>query len=58
MGFDAIDALRYVSPRPSTVEYPVQRMGETAFSLLTQPPAAEEVPFIELEPRIVWGESL
>jgi len=66
MGFDSIDALRYISPRLSTVEYPIQRMGEAAFSLLVQPgdtadpanraPAA--VPAIELEPRILWGESL
>lgn len=61
MGFDSIDALRYISPRLSTVEYPVQRMGEAAFSLLVEPaepgrPAG--VPAIELEPRILWGESL
>ncbi|HET6488069.1 MAG TPA: LacI family DNA-binding transcriptional regulator, partial [Spirochaetia bacterium] len=58
MGFDAIDALRYVVPSLSTVAYPVQEMGETAFSLLTQPPTGKDVAFIELEPRIVWGESL
>ena len=37
MGFDSIDALRYISPRLSTVEYPIQRMGEIAFSLLVEP---------------------
>jgi LacI family transcriptional regulator len=59
MGFDSIDALRYISPRLSTVEYPIQRMGEIAFSLLTEPPqSGEKVPLIELEPRIHWGESL
>ena len=58
MGFDAIDALRYVVPTLSTVAYPIQKMGEAAFALLTQPPAEGAVPFIELEPRIVWGESL
>jgi len=58
MGFDAIDALRYVVPALSTVAYPIQTMGETAFSLLTNPPTDGTVPFIELEPRIVWEESL
>jgi len=59
MGFDSIDALRYISPRLSTVEYPIQRMGEAAFSLLVEPrEEAAGVPVIELEPRILWGESL
>ncbi len=62
MGFDSIDALRYVVPSLSTVAYPIQRMGEAAFSMLTRPPVAApidgSVPFIELEPRIVWGQSL
>jgi LacI family transcriptional regulator len=59
MGFDSIDALRYISPRLSTVEYPIQRMGEAAFSLLVEPKEeSATVPSIELEPRILWGESL
>lgn len=59
MGFDSIDALRYISPRLSTVEYPIQRMGEAAFSLLVEPrEEAAGVPVVELEPRILWGESL
>jgi len=66
MGFDSIDALRYISPRLSTVEYPIRRMGEAAFSLLVEPEGAlaadsastSLVPAIELEPRILWGESL
>lgn len=59
MGFDSIDALRYISPRVSTVEYPIQRMGEAAFSLLVEPgEPTPKVPAIELEPRILWGESL
>jgi LacI family transcriptional regulator len=57
MGFDAIAALRFISPRLSTVEYPIQRMGELAFSLLTGG-GTGGLPFIELEPRILWGESL
>ncbi len=59
MGFDSIDALRYISPRLSTVEYPIQRMGEIAFSLLVEPRQEEAgVPLIQLPPRILWGESL
>jgi LacI family transcriptional regulator len=69
MGFDSIDALRYISPRLSTVEYPVTRMGETAFAMLVEArdgagpdggpgPRGGPVPSIELDPRILWGESL
>ncbi|HEY9594294.1 MAG TPA: LacI family DNA-binding transcriptional regulator [Spirochaetia bacterium] len=58
MGFDSIDALRYIEPQLSTVEYPIQRMGEIAFSLLTEPREGTEVPYVELSPRVVWGESL
>jgi LacI family transcriptional regulator len=59
MGFDSIDALRYVTPALSTVEYPIQRMAEIAFSLLIEPPAgAAGVPFVELEPKIHWAESV
>ncbi len=63
MGFDSIDALRYITPRLSTVEYPVARMGEAAFSMLVQtreglPAGPGTVPSIELEPRILWGDSL
>lgn len=58
MGFDSIDALRYVEPQLSTVEYPIRRMGEVAFSLLTEPPEGDDVPTVELSPRIIWGESL
>jgi len=59
MGFDAIDALRYVVPALSTVEYPIQRMAEEAFALLIDAPQTTDgAPSIELEPRIHWGESL
>ncbi len=58
MGFDRIDALRYVTPALSTVEYPVQRMGELAFALLVEPPADGSTASVELAPRILWGESL
>jgi LacI family transcriptional regulator len=59
MGFDSIDALRYVQPRLSTIEYPVKRMSETAFSLLIDSREPDgETPVIELSPRILWGDSL
>jgi LacI family transcriptional regulator len=59
MGFDSIDALRYVQPRLSTIEYPIRQMSEVAFSLLIDPrePGAP-IPHIELPPKIVWGDSL
>jgi LacI family transcriptional regulator len=58
MGFDAIDALRYVTPSLSTVAYPIQRIGELAFAILTEPGEREGVADVELEPRLVWGQSL
>ncbi len=59
MGFDSIEALRYIQPRLSTIEYPIQRMGEQAFSLLIEPRAPDApAPVIELEPKILWGESI
>jgi DNA-binding LacI/PurR family transcriptional regulator len=59
MGFDSIEALRYVQPRLSTIEYPIKRMGEIAFSLLIDPRDPDAgVPMIQLEPKILWGESL
>ncbi len=59
MGFDSIDALRFVRPRLSTVEYPIQRMGEIAFSMLLEPrPEEGTVPLVELEPRVLWGDSI
>jgi LacI family transcriptional regulator len=58
-GFDSINALRFIRPRLTTVEYPIQRMGEIAFSLLVDRRAeGEGIPFIELEPKILWGETI
>jgi len=58
MGFDSIDALRFITPRLATVEYPIQQMGEIAFSLLIGERSSAEVPHIELQPRILWGQSI
>lgn len=60
MGFDSIYALRYITPRLSTVEYPIEQMGEIAVSLLLQMrgPANGPIPFIELKPTILWKESI
>ncbi len=57
-GFDSIDALRFISPRITTVEYPIQKMGELAFELLAAGQVGAELPQIELEPKILWGESI
>jgi LacI family transcriptional regulator len=59
MGFDSIAALRYVQPRLSTIEYPIRSMGEIAFSLLVDPRGPDAgATIIQLEPKILWGESL
>ena len=59
MGFDSIEALRYVQPRLSTIEYPIRAMGEIAFSLLVDPRGPDaDATIIQLEPKILWGESL
>jgi LacI family transcriptional regulator len=58
-GFDSINALRYITPRLTTVEYPTQQMGEIAFSLLVANPREEaSIPLIELKPKIIWGDSI
>jgi LacI family transcriptional regulator len=62
MGFDSIEALRFIEPRLSTVVYPIQRMGERALSLLLDTGDGGEsdqtIPFVELEPEIAWGETM
>ena len=46
-------------PRLSTIEYPVRRMSEVAFSLLMDPRKPDApAPVVELPPRILWGDSL
>jgi len=57
IGFDAIDALRFIRPRLSTVEYPIRTMGELAFSMLIDGPVGD-IPFVELDPKIIWAESI
>ena len=57
-GFDSIDALRFITPRLTTVEYPILPMGEIAFSLLVGDRTTDPVPQIELQPRILWGDSV
>jgi LacI family transcriptional regulator len=59
MGFDSINALKYVKPSLSTVVYPIRQMGDMAFSLLTDERRdGDDAPQIELEPKITWGNSI
>jgi LacI family transcriptional regulator len=60
MGFDSIHALRYITPKLSTVEYPIEKVGEIAVSLFLdmQKSADNQVHSVELMPTIQWGESL
>jgi LacI family transcriptional regulator len=60
MGFDSIHALRYITPRLSTVEYPIEKMGEIAFSFFLdqQKSGNTEAPSLELMPTILWRESI
>lgn len=60
MGFDSIYALRYITPKLSTVEYPIEKMGEIAVSLLLdmQKSGDTDARSVELMPTILWRESL
>jgi LacI family transcriptional regulator len=59
MGFDSIFALRYITPKLSTVEYPIEKMGQIAFAYLLdlQESGNSHVPSSELVPTILWRES-
>jgi len=60
MGFDSIHALRYITPTLSTVEYPIEKMGEIAVSLFLdmQKSGNNQTRSIELMPTILWRESV
>lgn len=59
MGFDNIDVLKYVRPGLSTINYPVDELGKTAFKLLIdimggKPSRTEKI----LDAKIIWRESI
>lgn len=61
MGFDNIDVLKYITPKLSTVEYPVERIGEMAVESLIH--KIEQGDFntqaaLTLDYKIIEGESI
>jgi LacI family transcriptional regulator len=58
MGFDNIDVLRYITPRLTTVAYPISGIGETAFKYLIEQIKGNPVQSITLGHRIIEGESV
>lgn len=59
MGFDDIDMLKYVSPRLSTVKYPISEIGIKATeSLVNKINTGDYLPTKLLEYEIIKGESI
>jgi LacI family transcriptional regulator len=59
MGFDNIDVLKYVTPRLTTVEYPIEEIGfYTVESLITKIEKGDYLEEPELNYRIISGESI
>ena len=58
MGFDNLDELKYVSPRLTTVSYPIEAMGELAFDGLMEQIAGTPAQSHTLAHEIIPGESV
>lgn len=59
MGFDNIDVLKYVRPGLSTIHYPVDELGKSAFRLLIDFIGGKTSPKEKiLSAKIVWRESI
>lgn len=59
MGFDDIDMLKYVSPRLSTVKYPITEIGIKATeSLVNKINNGDYLPTKLLDYEIIKGESI
>jgi LacI family transcriptional regulator len=58
MGFDNLDGLKYVSPRLTTVSYPIEAMGALAFEILMEQIARRPVASRTLAHEIIEGESV
>jgi LacI family transcriptional regulator len=61
MGFDDIEMLKYISPRLSTVRFPVSEIGITAVNRLIEEIDGihnEHLNVLLLQHQIVTGESL
>jgi LacI family transcriptional regulator len=58
MGFDNLDELKYVTPRISTVSYPIETMGVTAFDCLIDAIENRPVSSHTLAHTIIEGDSV
>jgi LacI family transcriptional regulator, galactose operon repressor len=59
MGFDNVDELKYITPSLSTVSYPIQQFGESAFeSLLAQMNGGAEGESKLLDYEIIQGDTI
>lgn len=58
MGFDNLDGLKYVSPRLTTVSYPIEAMGVSAFDCLMAGVANKSPVSRTLPHAIIEGESV
>lgn len=59
MGFDDIDMLKYVSPRLTTVKYPIDEIGRKAIeSIINKIEHGEFLPAPLLDYEIIKGESI
>lgn len=58
LGFDNIAMLRYVSPRLTTVAYPLDEVGRAAAARLQQAIEGEPVTSLSLPTALIEGESL
>ncbi|WP_078551335.1 LacI family DNA-binding transcriptional regulator [Bacillus alkalicellulosilyticus] len=59
MGFDDIDMLKYITPRLTTVKYPIEDIGRSAIeSIVNKIEHGDYVPTPLLEYEIIKGESI
>jgi LacI family transcriptional regulator len=59
MGYDDIDVLKYVSPRLTTIRYPIAEIGEKAVeSLINKVNNGEYLSVPLLHYKLIKGESI
>ena len=59
MGFDDIDMLKYITPRLSTVKYPIEEIGQKAIeSIINKIELGEFIPTPLLGYKVIKGDSI
>jgi LacI family transcriptional regulator len=59
MGFDDIDMLKYITPRLTTVQYPIEKIGEKAVtSIIHKIEQGSYIPTPLLDYEIIKGDSI